>query len=358
MPNLVPPGPAGGGQPVQPVHHVRYRPDRRDRVQPALPGQPGARRPVALLHHQPGEPGAVLQHGDVRGVRSDHLCAAGDPQAAVQRAYLGTVGGQGHLGGLEVHRPDRRWCAGWSSGWSGAFAAGGVVVGLGQPYITHTLHGGNAGWGVVFAAIFVGLAGGMFLGLRILNGFSRRRLFGLSIASAAIPLALIALIPNLVVTVVLVVVLGACAGVAYVTGYTIVGLEVDDDTRGRTFAFLSSAIRVILFAVIAVSPFVAAGFTALIRGVSGAGSLRIGHVSYEGHRLQLRDAAGRGDRGVARRGLLPAHGRPQGRAAARRPGVRGPGRGVPAGARSRQRLRQRQRGGSRPARRVHRAGGR
>jgi dTMP kinase len=167
-------------------------------------------------------------------------------------------------------------------GMVGAFAAAGVVVGLGQPYITHTLHGGNAGWGVVFAAIFVGLAGGMFLGMRILSGFSRRRLFGLSIAGSAIPLALIALIPNLVVVVVLVVLLGACAGVAYVTGYTIVGLEVDDDTRGRVFAFLYSAIRVILLSVIAVAPFVAAGFTALVRGASGTGSLHLGHVSYEG----------------------------------------------------------------------------
>ncbi len=167
-------------------------------------------------------------------------------------------------------------------GMVGAFAAGGVVVGLGQPYIKHTLHGGDAGWGVVFAAIFIGLAGGMFLGMRILHGFSRRRLFGLSIVSAAIPLAFIALIPNLVVTVLLVVVLGACAGVAYVTGYTIVGREVDDDTRGRTFAFLNSAIRVILFTVIAVAPFVAAGLTTLVRGVSGTGNLHIAHVSYQG----------------------------------------------------------------------------
>ena len=167
-------------------------------------------------------------------------------------------------------------------GMVGAFAAGGVVVGLGQPYIKHTLHGGDAGWGVVFAAIFVGLAGGMFLGLRILHGFSRRRLFGLSIVSAAVPLAFIALIPNLVVTVLLVVVLGACAGVAYVTGYTIVGREVDDDTRGRTFAFLYSAIRVILFTVIAVAPFVAAGLTTLVRGVWGTGNLHIAHVSYQG----------------------------------------------------------------------------
>ncbi len=98
----------------------------------------------------------------------------------------------------------------------------------------------RAGSGAVFAAIFFGLAIGMFLGLRVLRGFSRRRLFGLSIMFAALPLALIALIPSLVLTVALTVVLGACAGAAYVTGYTVIGLEVDNDTRGRTFAFLQS----------------------------------------------------------------------------------------------------------------------
>ena len=167
-------------------------------------------------------------------------------------------------------------------GMIGAFAAAGVVIGLGQVYVTDTLGGGKAGWGVVFAAIFVGLAAGMFLGLRILRGFSRRRLFGLSIAFATIPLALIALIPNLAVVTFLVLVLGACSGVAYVTGYTIVGSEVGDDTRGRTFAFLYSAMRVILFTVIAVAPFVAAGFTALVRGMSGSTTVHIGNISYGG----------------------------------------------------------------------------
>ena len=165
-------------------------------------------------------------------------------------------------------------------GMVGGFASAGVVVGLGQVYISDTLHGGKAGWGVVFAAIFVGMAVGMFLALRILRGFSRRRLFGLSIAFAAIPLALIGLIPNLVVVTILVLVLGACAGVAYNTGYTIVGSEVDDQTRGRTFAFLQSALRVILFTVIAVAPFIAAGFTAAVRSMSGSSTVRIGHVSY------------------------------------------------------------------------------
>jgi dTMP kinase len=154
------------------------------------------------------------------------------------------------------------------------------VVGLGPIYVRNTLHGGSAGWGAVFSAIFIGLAAGMFLGLRILRGFSRRRLFGLSIVGAGVPLVLLGLIPNLVIVVLLVILLGAFAGIAYVTGYTIVGTEVDDETRGRTFAFLQSGIRVILFAVIAVAPFIAAGFTALVHGLTGDNTLRIAHIDY------------------------------------------------------------------------------
>jgi dTMP kinase len=165
-------------------------------------------------------------------------------------------------------------------GMIGAFSAGGVAVGLGPSYIQNTLNGGSAGWGITFAAVFGGLAAGMFLGLRILRGFSRRRLFGLSIVGAGVPLVLIGLIPSLVVAVLLVILLGAFAGIAYVTGYTIVGSEVDDDTRGRTFAFLQSGIRVILFSVIAISPFIAGGFTALVHAVTGASTLHIGRVEY------------------------------------------------------------------------------
>ena len=178
-------------------------------------------------------------------------------------------------------------------GMVGAFAAGGVVVGLGPSYVKNILMGGSAGWGLVWAAIFIGLAGGMFLGLRILRGFSRCRLFGLSIAFAALPLALIAVIPNLATTTILVVVLGACAGVAYVTGYTVVGLEVDDDTRGRTFAFLQSAIRVILFATIAIAPSLAAAFNAAVHAAVGGQALRIADIRYNsvGYNLVLLLAA-------------------------------------------------------------------
>jgi dTMP kinase len=178
-------------------------------------------------------------------------------------------------------------------GMTGAFAAAGVVVGLGFVYITDTLHGGSAGWGLVFSAMFVGLALGMLIGAR-LRDFSLRRLFGLSITVAAVPLALIALIPNLALVTLFVVMLGALAGIAYATGNTIVGLEVDDATRGRTFAFFQSTIQVILFLVIAVSGVVASGFTKLISDITGSGNVQIGQVVYHsvGQNVVLLLAAG------------------------------------------------------------------
>jgi dTMP kinase len=165
-------------------------------------------------------------------------------------------------------------------GMVGAFAAAGVVVGLGYTYITYTLHGGSAGWGLVFAAIFVGMALGMVVGTRVLGNFSRRRLFGITIAAAAVPLALIGLVPVLGAVVLFVALLGALSGIAYSTGFTIVGLEVDDDTRGRVFAFFQSSIQVILFTVIAVVPLLSAALTRVIATLNGTGNVRIGNVTY------------------------------------------------------------------------------
>ncbi len=165
-------------------------------------------------------------------------------------------------------------------GMIGGFVAAGVVIGLGYTYVVDTLHGGSAGWGLVFAAIFIGMALGMAVGPRLLHGFSLKRLFGLSIIGGAVPLALLALVPNLALVTLFVVLIGALSGIGYATGFTIVGLEVDDDTRGRVFAFFQSSIQVILFLVIAVVPFLSVAFTKLISEASGSGSVKIGNVVY------------------------------------------------------------------------------
>ncbi|WP_432927385.1 dTMP kinase [Microbispora sp. CA-135349] len=156
-------------------------------------------------------------------------------------------------------------------GMLGAFAAGGAVIGVAKAYV-QALGGGDAGYGAVFCAVFLGMAFGMFFGLRLLKGLSRRRLFGLSIMLAGLTLAAVALIQNLVVVVVLTVVLGACAGIAWIIGYTVIGLEVEDGLRGRTFSFLQSLARVVLLLVVAVASTLAALF--------GAHALRIAGLSY------------------------------------------------------------------------------
>lgn len=141
-------------------------------------------------------------------------------------------------------------------GMAGAFAAGGAVVGLARVYISD-LGAGEPGYGVLFGAVFLGLAAGMFAGPRLLDTLSRRRMFGLAIGGAGVALAALAVIQQLVIVVLLTVVLGAFAGVAWVTGYTLLGLEVADELRGRTFAFVQTLARVTLVLVIAVAPLVA-----------------------------------------------------------------------------------------------------
>ncbi len=141
-------------------------------------------------------------------------------------------------------------------GMLGAFAAGGFVIGLAQTFVSD-LGAGQPGFGVLFGAVFVGLAAGMWTGPLILAGLSRRRLFGLSLIAAGLFLVLLALVPNLVLAVLFTVAVGACGGVAWVTGYTLLGLEVNDEVRGRTFAFLQSAARVVLVLVLAAGPAIA-----------------------------------------------------------------------------------------------------
>jgi dTMP kinase len=144
-------------------------------------------------------------------------------------------------------------------GMIGAFFAAGAVIGLARTFVGD-LGGGDAAYGVLFGAVFTGLAIGIAFGPKIFAQFSRRRLFGASLTTAGFFLVLLALIPNLVMAVFTVIFLGAFSGVTWVTGFTMLGMEVQDEVRGRTFAFVQSLIRITLVAVLAISPIVAAAF--------------------------------------------------------------------------------------------------
>jgi dTMP kinase len=138
----------------------------------------------------------------------------------------------------------------------GAFAAGGVVIGLARTFVSD-LGGGDPGYGILFGAVFLGLGVGMWRGPRLLHGLSRRRLFGLCLTVTGVLLFPLALVQQLEIVTGITLVLGFFAGVAWITGNTLLGLEVPDEIRGRTFAFLGSMIRLSLALVLAVAPLIA-----------------------------------------------------------------------------------------------------
>jgi dTMP kinase len=142
-------------------------------------------------------------------------------------------------------------------GMVGAFVAAGAVIGLARTFVGD-LGGGEAAYGVLFGAVFTGLAAGIALGPKVFAQFSRRRLFGASLTISGAFLVALAAIPNLVLAVFIVIILGAFSGITWVTGFTMLGMEVQDDVRGRTFAFIQSLIRVVLVAVLAAAPLIAA----------------------------------------------------------------------------------------------------
>ncbi|TWD81152.1 thymidylate kinase [Kribbella amoyensis] len=169
-------------------------------------------------------------------------------------------------------------------GISGAFAAGAVVIGLGRTYV-EDLDAGDPGYGVLFGAVFGGLALGMGFAPRLFSGLSRRRLFAAGLVGSGIGLAGLALIQQLEIATMIAIVLGFCAGASWVSGYTLIGLEVPDAVRGRTFAFVQSAIRTVLALTLAVAPFIAGAIGRQTWSVAGR------TVSYNGAALTMLMAA-------------------------------------------------------------------
>lgn len=152
---------------------------------------------------------------------------------------------------------DSKLIKGLIFGMLGAFFAAGAVIGLARTFVDD-LQAGEAAYGILFGSVFLGLALGISFGPKVFSQFSRRRLFGISLTISGILLVTLSLMLNLVLAIFITIILGLFAGISWVTGFTMLGLEVEDEVRGRTFAFVQSLIRVSLVLVLAVSPLVAA----------------------------------------------------------------------------------------------------
>ena len=137
----------------------------------------------------------------------------------------------------------------------GAFAAGGAVIACAKLYAT-SLGGGDGAYGMLFVSVFVGLGIGMAFGPQLARRMPHNRLFGTAIVAAGLCMIPVALALHLFVAMAAVACVGAMAGVAFLTGLTIIGTQVEDAVRGRTVAFVQSIVRIDLLASMALVPVV------------------------------------------------------------------------------------------------------
>ena len=143
-----------------------------------------------------------------------------------------------------------------------AFAAVGAVLALGPIFVNTTLHAKAAGWGVVVVAFGVGMAIGMAGSNQVTKFIERELVFTRSLLSAAGALFLLAAMPTFSLAAVVTVWLGLFCGLAWVSGYTLLQENVEDEYRGRTFASLTVLSRLGLFASLTFFPILSSAYDA------------------------------------------------------------------------------------------------
>lgn len=145
-----------------------------------------------------------------------------------------------------------------------AFAAVGAVLALGPIFVNTTLHAKAAGWGVVVVAFGIGMAIGMAGSNQVTKFIERDLVFTRSLLSAAVALFLLAAMPTFSLAAVVTVWLGLFCGLAWVSGYTLLQENVEDEFRGRTFASLTVLSRLGLFASLTFFPILSSTYDATV----------------------------------------------------------------------------------------------
>jgi len=156
----------------------------------------------------------------------------------------------------------------------GAFAAGGLTVGVAQLWVA-TLPAGTAGYSIMFGTVFSGLAVGMLVGPRVLPAYPRSRVFGIAIGSAGVALLVMSFVRDFILAAGFAGLVGLFAGIAWIIGYTLIGQEVEDRLRGRIFSFVLSSVRIMLLLTIAAGPVVAGALGAHRIRINGDTSLSL-----------------------------------------------------------------------------------
>jgi dTMP kinase len=135
-----------------------------------------------------------------------------------------------------------------------AAAAAGVVISTGE-FFAALLNAGPSGFGVLVAAVGVGMVGGLLLAGPLSRRVRPEWLFPPALGGAGVGLAAAAVMPGIVAAVPAAVVMGAGAGVVFIVGYTVLQQRAEDRIRGRVFGAFNAGVRIAIFGATIAVPF-------------------------------------------------------------------------------------------------------
>jgi dTMP kinase len=165
-------------------------------------------------------------------------------------------------------------------GMAGGIIGAGAMVPLGSVFAEQCL-GSTAQFGVLMLGLGVGCAIGVGTLLALQKRLPKDTVFTTAVVGVGVFLATAACFDNVGLAVLFIAAVGACAGTAYVTGFTLIQENVADELRGRTFATLYTIVRLCLLISLTISPLFAQFFDWLTDVVLGpTRTATIAGVSY------------------------------------------------------------------------------
>lgn len=157
---------------------------------------------------------------------------------------------------------------------------GGAMIPLGPAFAQEGIGGDAATFGVLMSALGFGAAGGVVVLLFVQQRIPRETVFDYAVMGTGAFLMIAATLSALFPAALAVVLLGACAGTSYVTGFTVLQETVADDLRGRIFATLYTVIRMCLLVALVISPLWADLWDWIVNDLGNVGVVSLGQVDY------------------------------------------------------------------------------
>ena len=173
-------------------------------------------------------------------------------------------------------------------GLAGGLLGCGMLIPLGALYATDVLGGGRSAFGLLYFALGLGGAIGVVTLLWMQRRLPREAVFTTAVVTTGSALVAAGAVSSLTPAIFLIALVGAGAGCAYVTGFTVLQERVGDDMRGRTFATLYTVVRACLLLALTLGPLVASASGSIANAtVNGSVSFGTVHLSLPGARLAL-----------------------------------------------------------------------